>query len=87
MTAPDSNPRRTGDKVVSSVADALADVLRDGMSIMSGGFGLCGIPEACIDELARRGVRDLTIISNNCGNQGQGLAVLAEVAAGRAGHL
>jgi 3-oxoacid CoA-transferase subunit A len=64
-------------KVLPSVAAAL-DLLRDGMSIMSGGFGLCGIPEACIDEIARRGVKDLTIISNNCGNQGQGLAVLLQ---------
>jgi 3-oxoacid CoA-transferase subunit A len=62
-------------KVYPSVAAAL-DGLRDGMRVMSGGFGLSGIAEACIDEIARRGVRDLTIISNNCGNQGQGLAVL-----------
>jgi 3-oxoacid CoA-transferase subunit A len=62
-------------KVYPSVAAAL-DGLRDGMRIMSGGFGLSGIAEACIEEIARRGVKDLTIISNNCGNQGQGLAVL-----------
>ena len=43
---------------------------------MAGGFGLCGNAEQCIAEIARRGVKDLTIISNNCGNQGQGLAVL-----------
>ena len=43
---------------------------------MSGGFGLCGNAEACIDAIARSGVKNLTIISNNCGNQGQGLAVL-----------
>ncbi|MFL5305741.1 MAG: CoA transferase subunit A [Polyangia bacterium] len=46
------------------------------MSIMSGGFGLCGNAEACIDAIAASGVKNLTIISNNCGNQGQGLAVL-----------
>ena len=68
MTAPS--------KVHATVDEALADVLRDGMSIMSGGFGLSGNPEACIEAIARRGVKDLTIISNNCGNQGQGLAVL-----------
>jgi 3-oxoacid CoA-transferase subunit A len=62
-------------KVYPSVAAAL-DVLRDGMRIMSGGFGLSGNAEACIEEIARRGVQGLTIISNNCGNQGQGLAVL-----------
>ena len=43
---------------------------------MSGGFGLCGNAEACIDAIAASGVKNLTIISNNCGNQGQGLAVL-----------
>ncbi len=50
--------------------------LRDGMRLMSGGFGLCGNAEHCIAEIARLGVKGLTIISNNCGNQGQGLAVL-----------
>ncbi len=62
-------------KVCSGPAEALAG-LRDGMRIMAGGFGLCGNAEACIEEIARRGVAGLTIISNNCGNQGQGLAVL-----------
>ncbi len=65
-------------KVFASVTAALDDVLRDGLTIMSGGFGLCGIAESCIDEIARRGQRHLTIISNNCGNQGQGLAVLLQ---------
>lgn len=62
-------------KVYSDAAAALHD-LRDGASIMAGGFGLCGNPENCIAEIARMGVRALTIVSNNCGNQGQGLAVL-----------
>ena len=64
------------DKVFSNVDAALDGVLRDGMSIMSGGFGLCGNAEGAIDAIARSGVKNLTIISNNCGNQGQGLAVL-----------
>ena len=63
------------DKVFPN-ADAALDGLVDGMSIMSGGFGLSGNPEACIEAIARSGVKGLTIISNNCGNQGQGLAVL-----------
>jgi 3-oxoacid CoA-transferase subunit A len=63
------------DKVFPSV-DAALDMLADGMTIMSGGFGLSGNAEACIEAIARRGVKGLTIISNNCGNQGQGLAVL-----------
>ncbi len=73
-----SPKRQTDGKVYGSVAEALAGVLRDGMSIMSGGFGLCGNPEACIDAIAASGVKNLTIISNNCGNQGQGLAVLLQ---------
>jgi 3-oxoacid CoA-transferase subunit A len=68
----------TAGKVHATVEGALGDVLKDGMRIMSGGFGLSGIAEACIDEIARRAPRDLTIISNNCGNQGQGLAVLLQ---------
>jgi 3-oxoacid CoA-transferase subunit A len=63
-------------KVYPSVDEALSGLLRDGMTIMSGGFGLSGNPEACIEAVARQGVKGLTIVSNNCGNQGQGLAVL-----------
>jgi 3-oxoacid CoA-transferase subunit A len=62
-------------KLRADAREALAG-LTDGMTIMAGGFGLCGNAERCIDEIARLGVKDLTIISNNCGNQGQGLAVL-----------
>jgi len=64
-------------KVCADAREALAG-LRDGMRLMAGGFGLSGNAEHCIDEIARRGVKDLTIISNNCGNQGQGLAVLLQ---------
>jgi 3-oxoacid CoA-transferase subunit A len=62
-------------KVVAGAAEALRG-LTDGISVLAGGFGLCGNAEHCIAELARLGLRDLTIISNNCGNQGQGLAIL-----------
>jgi 3-oxoacid CoA-transferase subunit A len=64
---------RHGNKVVGSVGDALAD-LRDGMTIMVGGFGLSGNAEALIAGVVARGVRDLTLISNNAGNLGLGLA-------------
>ena len=64
-------------KVYPNAERALAD-LQDGVSILSGGFGLCGNPENCITELARRKLRDLSIISNNCGNSGRGLAVLLQ---------
>ncbi len=67
----------TKNKLRPSATDALAD-LRDGASIAVGGFGLVGNPEACIDAIAASGRRNLTIISNNCGNQGRGLAVLLQ---------
>lgn len=62
-------------KLVDSAEEALAD-LQDNASIMSGGFGLCGIAENCIAEIERKGVTGLTVISNNIGNSGRGLAVL-----------
>ena len=62
-------------KVVESVEAALADV-HDGATIMSGGFGLCGNPENLIDGLHRKGVKGLTIISNNVGEAGRGLGRL-----------
>jgi 3-oxoacid CoA-transferase subunit A len=71
-----SKARAPGDKLYADVTEALAGLLHDGMSIMSGGFGLCGNAEACIEAIADSRVKELTIISNNCGNQGQGLAVL-----------
>lgn len=64
-------------KLVASAREAL-EGLSDGMRVMAGGFGLCGNAEHCIAEIARRQVKGLTIISNNCGNQGQGLAVLLQ---------
>ena len=64
-------------KVFADAEAALFDVF-DGARIMSGGFGLSGNAEHCIRELARRNVRDLTLIANNIGNQGRGLAVLLQ---------
>jgi 3-oxoacid CoA-transferase subunit A len=61
------------DKVVGSIAEAL-EPLRDSMTIMCGGFGLSGNPEALIKGVVDRGVRDLTLVSNNAGNLGKGLA-------------
>ena len=63
------------DKVFLNALDAIFDVF-DGATIMSGGFGLSGGAENCIEALAQSGKKNFTIISNNCGNQGQGLAVL-----------
>ena len=64
-------------KVYPSAVEALADVT-DGITLMSGGFGLCGIAENCIAQLAAMGVKDLHVISNNVGNSGRGLAVLLQ---------
>ncbi len=71
------NQRAMPEKLFPDADTALEDV-PDGASIMVGGFGLCGNPEACIRALARRSVKNLTIISNNAGNQGKGLAILLE---------
>jgi 3-oxoacid CoA-transferase subunit A len=67
--------RQSSNKVCASAKEALAD-LQDGVRLMSGGFGLCGIAENCIAEIERRGIRRITAISNNIGNQGKGLARL-----------
>jgi 3-oxoacid CoA-transferase subunit A len=66
------------DKVKSTAAEALAGLLFDGMTIMAGGFGLCGIPENLIAAIREAGTKDLTVISNNCGVDGFGLGILLE---------
>ncbi len=62
-------------KVRASAREALREI-RDGASIAAGGFGLCGIPELCIQALREIGVKDLTVASNNCGVDDFGLGVL-----------
>lgn len=64
-------------KVVESYEAAL-DGLQDGMTVLAGGFGLCGIPENLIAQIRKLGVRDLTVVSNNCGVDGFGLGILLE---------
>lgn len=64
-------------KVIDSYEEAMAG-LEDGMTIIAGGFGACGVPENLITEIKKRGTKDLTIVSNNCGSDGLGLAVLLE---------
>jgi len=63
-------------KIYPNAQAALDGVLFDGMTIMAGGFGLCGIPENLIAEVKRAGVKNLTVISNNAGVDGFGLGVL-----------
>ncbi|WP_298445282.1 CoA transferase subunit A [uncultured Ferrimonas sp.] len=65
------------DKVVTSYAEALAG-LEDNMTIIAGGFGLCGIPEGLIGHIKQLGTRGLTVVSNNAGVDGFGLGLLLE---------
>ena len=64
-------------KVVKNAEEACAGIA-DGMTLMVGGFGLCGIPENCITELVRTGVKNLTCISNNAGVDDFGLGLLLQ---------
>ena len=65
-------------KIQSDAASALTGLLFDGMTVMAGGFGLCGIPENLILAIRESGVKDLTVVSNNCGVDGFGLGLLLE---------
>ena len=64
-------------KVVSSYEEAMAG-LENGMTVIAGGFGLCGIPEGLIGQIKNMGVSGLTVVSNNCGVDGFGLGLLLE---------
>ena len=65
------------DKVVNSYAEAMAG-LKDGDTIIAGGFGLCGIPEGLIAEIKRLQAKELTVVSNNCGVDDFGLGILLQ---------
>ncbi|HEY2531120.1 MAG TPA: CoA transferase subunit A [Xanthobacteraceae bacterium] len=65
-------------KVYADATSALAGLLKDGMTIMAGGFGLCGIPESLILAIRDSGVKNLTVVSNNCGIDGVGLGILLD---------
>jgi 3-oxoacid CoA-transferase subunit A len=65
-------------KVYPSAREALAGILKDGMLVMAGGFGLCGIPETLILAIRDTGVKNLTFVSNNAGIDGAGLGLLLE---------
>lgn len=62
--------------IFNSAREALADIIRDEMLILSGGFGLCGIPENSINAILESGVKNLTVVSNNCGVSDFGLGLL-----------
>jgi len=65
-------------KIYPDARAALDGLLRDGMLIAAGGFGLCGIPENCVAAIRDAGVKNLTVASNNCGVDGFGLGVLLD---------
>ena len=65
-------------KIYPDARAALAGLLKDGMLIMAGGFGLCGIPEQLILAIRDSGVKNLTVVSNNCGIDGVGLGLLLD---------
>ncbi|MEA3150649.1 MAG: 3-oxoacid CoA-transferase subunit [Gammaproteobacteria bacterium] len=66
----------TGSKVYPDADAALAGILKDGMTLCCGGFGLCGVPDRLITALRDSGVRNLTVVSNNAGVDGAGLGLL-----------
>jgi len=65
-------------KVYADATSALRDVVKDGMTLMCGGFGVCGVPENLIGALHDMGVRGLTVVSNNAGTDNGGLGVLLQ---------
>jgi 3-oxoacid CoA-transferase subunit A len=65
-------------KIFPDARSALAGILKDGMTLMAGGFGLCGIPQVLIAAIRELKVKDLTVISNNAGVDGAGLGLLLE---------
>ena len=65
-------------KVYANADEALAGKIKDGMILMAGGFGLCGVPETLIAAVRKSGAKDLTFVSNNAGVDGIGLGILLE---------
>jgi 3-oxoacid CoA-transferase subunit A len=65
-------------KICPDARSAMAEIIKDGMTLMSGGFGLCGIPQLLIEAIRDTGVKNLTVISNNAGIDGAGLGILLE---------
>ncbi|MEC7270385.1 MAG: 3-oxoacid CoA-transferase subunit A, partial [Pseudomonadota bacterium] len=65
-------------KVYQNAHEAMQGILRDGLIILSGGFGICGIAENITEEIKNSKVKDLTVVSNNCGIDGYGLGTLLQ---------
>jgi 3-oxoacid CoA-transferase subunit A len=73
-----SERRPRMNKIFPDARSALAGILKDGMTLMAGGFGLCGIPQILIEAIRDLKVKDLTVISNNAGVDGAGLGLLLQ---------
>jgi 3-oxoacid CoA-transferase len=69
--------KRTSNKIFSNISEAISDI-PSGSKLLVGGFGLCGIPENLIKEIKNKGIKDLTIVSNNCGVDDFGLGILLQ---------
>jgi 3-oxoacid CoA-transferase subunit A len=74
----DEMNKTSSSKVYPDAASALRGVVKDGITLMCGGFGLCGVPERLIAALLESGVRGLTVVSNNAGIDGAGLGLLLQ---------
>jgi 3-oxoacid CoA-transferase subunit A len=65
-------------KIYPDARSAIENAIKDGMTLLSGGFGLCGVPQALIDAIRETGAKNLTVVSNNAGVDGGGLGILLE---------
>lgn len=64
------------EKLCNNAEEALSGILKDSITIIAGGFGLCGIPEHSINEIRKSGIKNITVVSNNCGVDDFGLGIL-----------
>jgi 3-oxoacid CoA-transferase subunit A len=78
MSQAQSSGKASKHKVYPDATSALQDIVKDGITLMCGGFGLCGIPERLIQALHDSGVKNLTVVSNNAGVDGAGLGLLLQ---------
>lgn len=66
------------EKIFNNAKEALDGLLHDNIMIMAGGFGLCGIPENCIEAIRDSGIKGITVVSNNCGVDDFGLGIMLQ---------
>jgi 3-oxoacid CoA-transferase subunit A len=78
MSKTSTDSKTSGHKVYPDAASALQGIIKDGVMLMCGGFGLCGVPERLISALHDSGAKNLTVVSNNAGIDGAGLGLLLQ---------